>query len=40
MEAVSIVFGCCIDVCSMAAKKLDNIVKSLIAGKVEWAPVI
>lgn len=40
MQAVSIVLGHCVDVSSVAAEKIDNIIMTLVAGKMDRAPIV
>lgn len=40
METISIVFGNCINISPVSAKKLNYIVISLIAGEMDWTPII
>lgn len=40
MKSVSIVFGHCVDVGSMAAEEIDNVIMSFIAGKMDGAPIV
>lgn len=40
MKSVSIVLGHCVDVGSMATEEVDNVVMSLVAGKVDGAPIV